>query len=310
MSHLISVAYHYVLDGSLPAFRGLRGLSDLDLAAQVDLLRTRYEFIRPEEFHDEPWRDGRPRCLITFDDGTKDHLHVAARVLGARDVRAMFFVTTSVLAGRGYIPAHLLHQLLAVRSPQDLAAKANVIAEREGMNVCIDLSRPQDYYPYDDQPTGSLKYHLNHLFSFQIGRRIIERLFVAEIGSIEGFQSSFYLDRDDVLALERAGHTIAGHSHEHRNLGGAPLDEMEADVAASAATLDRLRLTRGRAHFAMPFGGAGTFNAPVLAALAAHGFRHVHVAHRAVNHAAADVVYRFSTKQLPPYVAGWPETQS
>src|SRR5438477_12798539 len=89
--------YHYVWRDDEPAPRGIRPLLASEFEDQLDWLEERYDIVQPDEFL-EILRRGdcsqRPPCLLTFDDGTKDHARVVTPILARRGLGGLFFVLT------------------------------------------------------------------------------------------------------------------------------------------------------------------------------------------------------------------------
>lgn len=309
MSHLLTVAYHYVIGPRSEYFQGLKGVTEKQFGDQLDRLAGRYSFIAPEDVAECPWQDGTPRCLITFDDGTKDHALAAAPALQDRGIRALFFVTTGILAGESVIPANLLHLLLRESTPRDIADAFNASANEKGLDVAVDLERPQSYYKYDDPVTASLKYQLNHVISSRVTAELLPLVFERVLGSLRPVWDRFYMNAADMASLERSGHVIAAHSHGHFNLARASSDERRADVARAAQVLRDNGFSSGRLHFAVPFGGSGAYSDEVLGVLRAAGFRFVYVNDAALTHDCDGIIHRHGTKQLPPFVDRWPEDE-
>lgn len=309
MSHLLVVAYHYVLGVDPREFAGLKGLTDAQFAAQMDALGARYKFIHAEDIEHCPWRDGSPRCLVTFDDGTRDQARYAAPILDAKGIPAVFFVTTGVLKGEFVIPAHLLHRLIAAFPPPTIAAAINRAATAVGIAMELDLDRPQSYYPYDDQQTGALKFQMNHAADPLVARTLLEAAFEDLESPVGSFRGEFYMGVEELRALERSGHTVAAHSHGHINLASATPDAARRDIEESARSISAFRFDRGRAHFAVPFGGPGTYSDDTLKVLRANGFTYVHVNEPSLVQTPHEVIHRFGARMLPPFAAAWPAAQ-
>lgn len=61
---------------------------------QLDLLQKHFEFVSPEYLNDHysgKAGTGKPKVLLTFDDGIKNNMH-AAEILAARGIKALFLI--------------------------------------------------------------------------------------------------------------------------------------------------------------------------------------------------------------------------
>lgn len=63
-------------------------------------------------------------------------------------------------------------------------------------------------------------------------------------------------DRRDVIALDKAGHEIAGHSHDHSDLSQMSLEAVINQVKENKAELTAYNLGQSIDNFAYPFGAA------------------------------------------------------
>ena len=306
MSHLMVISYHYVLDGRDPLWAGLKGVSADRFDEQLDALAVRYRFLDPGELAAEPWRDGTPRCLVTFDDGTRDQAETAVPILQRHGIKAIFFVVTGTLTRGSHLAAHLLHQLLARFSPSRIADAINTEARAREIAARIDLTRPQQYYRYDDPDTASLKFQLNHALDTHITGQLMRAAFEKLVMPVATFVDQFYVRPEDAHRLESQGHYVAAHSARHFNLATLSKEDMQHDIEDAAADLSSVGLIRGARHFAIPFGGPGTFNGAVLDTLRANGFEYIYTGRASLNEGARDLIDRFGTKQLPPFVETWP----
>ena len=94
------VMYRYVRDPARNAFPKLNALQLEDFRHQVKELSTQYEIASIESSLDFLAGEYRPRrdlCLLTFDDGLKEHFTEVLPVLVEKRIRAVFFVITSCL---------------------------------------------------------------------------------------------------------------------------------------------------------------------------------------------------------------------
>src|SRR5687767_908374 len=120
MNHSLELAvmmYHYVRDrGDMAeAGSGIPGMSVQDFKAQLDDLSHQYTFVA--------WpavcaalQDDRPlpnsACLLTFDDGVRDHYLNVFKILRDRSLSGLFFVLARDET-EGLILAHKIQFLLA-----------------------------------------------------------------------------------------------------------------------------------------------------------------------------------------------------
>ena len=84
----IVVTYHYARDGHSEIPGGITPILVDVLERQHDWLQSNFEIVSGPEFlksYDHAFEDGKKSpCLITFDDGTRDHLETVLPILERR----------------------------------------------------------------------------------------------------------------------------------------------------------------------------------------------------------------------------------
>src|SRR5215470_5585259 len=94
------VMYHYVRDLPRTQFPRLKGILIDDFRQQVDELSSKYEMASVESALDFMTGEYRPRrdlCLLTFDDGLKEHYAYVTPILAETGIQGLFFLITGCL---------------------------------------------------------------------------------------------------------------------------------------------------------------------------------------------------------------------
>ena len=85
---MISIMYHYIFNRNTNNLNGIYPLWDDEFRYQLNWLKNNYSIIDPYAFinniEDEKYfsqKTKKPKCLLTFDDGTKDQIHIASKIL-------------------------------------------------------------------------------------------------------------------------------------------------------------------------------------------------------------------------------------
>src|SRR5215472_11211452 len=89
------VMYHYVRDLPRTQFPRLKGILLEDFRHQVNELSSQYEMASVESALDFMTGEYRPRrdlCLLTFDDGLKEHYTDVTPILAEKRIRGVFFL--------------------------------------------------------------------------------------------------------------------------------------------------------------------------------------------------------------------------
>src|SRR5262249_55318339 len=108
--------YHYVRDLPNTRFPRIKGMLLSDFERQVDELRAAYEMASLESaaaFLKGAYQPQKDLCLLTFDDGLKEHYAEVTPILASRGIQGIFHVITGCADGTRVAPVHMNHLLMA-----------------------------------------------------------------------------------------------------------------------------------------------------------------------------------------------------
>lgn len=269
---LVVVVYHYVRDPGTALYPRINGLTVAQFAAQVAALQERYEMATLDSalgFLDGERRNGRSLCLLTFDDGLKEHAYNVVPILGRAGIQGVFFATTSCLAGQ-VASVHKNHHLMAALGFEQYR---HLVMERlEELNVTPappDPAQAALAYPWDTRPVAAFKHLMNFRLSTEWRTLVVDQLFAEYLGDEPGFARELYLSSADARRMQRAGMIIGGHSHAHLPLAGLDAALQARDLAQCGAALRASLLDQAHWPFSYPY---GVFDANTESALPAAGF--------------------------------------
>ncbi len=256
---LVVVMYHYVRDLARSQFPRIRGMHSEDFRRQVAELGTRYEWATLESaraFLEGCYSPDRDLCLLTFDDGLKDHYSNVFPVLAEKSIQGLFFLPTCCIEQREVIDVHKNHFLMAALS---FAEYSNALLSRleeitQGALPEIDKSVARRTYRWDTDEVAHIKYRLNFSTPFQLRKQVLDELFQQFLGNQHAFADELYMNWDEARQLQDGGMLLGGHSHRHAPL--ASLDEASQQLDLDTCT----RILRIRANeqpwwpFSYPYG--------------------------------------------------------
>ncbi|MGD9901840.1 MAG: polysaccharide deacetylase family protein [Vicinamibacterales bacterium] len=252
---LAVVAYHYVRDLPRSRFPRLKGLPVDVFRRQLDAFQERFEIIGLDAALDYlagRYRPARELCLLTFDDGLREHYTTVLPLLCERGLTACFFPATSCLEG-DLAPVHMIHFLMAACELSDLqrSLRAVLPAEQRAPATAEDVARA---YPWDTADAGRFKYTLNFQLTPAARDQAVSRLFAEHLGDSRAFASDLYLSWAHLVEMQAQGMVVGGHSHLHRALSTMTADELRADLERSTALLRRRLGAQQYWPFAYPYG--------------------------------------------------------
>jgi peptidoglycan/xylan/chitin deacetylase (PgdA/CDA1 family) len=272
IAELIVVVYHYVREPLSSRFPRIQGLTTTGFCEQVKELCRRYEMATIESamaFLDGRYRPRRSLCLLTFDDGLKEHARDVLEVLSVANVQGVFFVTTTCMAG-AVATVHKNHHLMAALGFDDYRrAFMRRLAEVPVRMTDADPLQAELAYPWDPPAVASFKFLLNYRLPAEWRTQLVGELFETEIGDEFEFARELYLDPDDAVAMQDHGMIIGGHSHDHVPLSDLSAGAQMRDVAGCAARLRGVLRDQPHWPFSYPYGMS---NAATRDALAHSGF--------------------------------------
>lgn len=271
------VAYHYVRDLPNTPFPRINGMLTSDFRAQVLALQRRYEMATLETtmaFLQGTYEPPRDLCLLTFDDGLKEHGTDVAPFLAENGIQGLFFVITGCLEERRVASVHMSHFLMASLG---FARYRTLFMERlnevqEGSPFDDAVAPPAGTYPWDSPEVAAFKYLVNFRLDWKTRDLVVKALFVEHVSQEAPFAESLYVSWDEAMEMQAIGMIIGGHSHRHKPLGLLHKGDLEEDLGACRDLLaTRLGKQRGW-PFCYPYGNAEAFNDDVIATLERLGF--------------------------------------
>jgi hypothetical protein len=207
-------------------------------------------------------------CLLTFDDGIRDHYLNVYRVLHGRGISGLFFVMDRANA-TGMTLAHKIHFLLAKMDPSELRAA-----------IWGKLASPQREQFIKAESNYRLKYSSNSMEDrVNLLKAVLQRdlsadvdsllsdLFELHIGSEREAARNYYLDLEQIHEMRAGGMHFGGHSRSHPWFDWIDAAARTNEIQASRSWLAQIEPEPWA--FAYPYGGLSA-DSPEL--LQKHGF--------------------------------------
>lgn len=256
---LTVMMYHYVRDpgDEAEAGSGISGMSVQAFETQLDTLSQLHNFVT--------WPDVRlaiqenkplPRsaCLLTFDDGVRDHFINVFRILHDRNISGLFFVLDR-LADDGLVLANKIHFLLAKLGlpgfREAVWEKLNP-AQRQQFTQAENQYQHKYPSPTKDSQITVLKAVLQRDLSTQVNT-LLSELFEMHVGSENETARSYYLNLDQIREMCAGGMHFGGHSRNHPWFDWIEAHARNDEIKASSEWLQRIE--PGPWAFAYPYGG-------------------------------------------------------
>jgi peptidoglycan/xylan/chitin deacetylase (PgdA/CDA1 family) len=230
-------------------------------------LESAHAFLRGEYI---PARD---LCLLTFDDGFKEHFTIVTPILAEARIAGLFFPITLALEGR-VLAVHMSHFLMATIGFDAFRA---AFFDRLG-RLPDHLGNAQmpggadNPYAHETAEAGSFKYLFNFVLDPATRDSIVRSMFEEHLGDESAFSRTLYVSWEEARAMQREGMIMGGHSHNHIPLSTLSPSALTSDLGTSTSLLKERLLPQPLWPFAYPYGSKPSFNASVIREVKAVGY--------------------------------------
>ena len=275
---LTTVMYHYVRDLPGSRFPRIKGMLTDAFRRQVAFLKDQYEMVDLESalaFIRGDYQPTRNLCLLTFDDGLKDHLTAVLPILTEQHIQGIFFVSTSYLDRCEVSSVHKNQILMAAVPFEEYRQEALVKLRELAPEISTEVSAEHvcKTYRWDAPEVAAFKYLINFVLSDTLRQRLLNHLFERYVGSEQVMAQEWYLSWQDAQQLQDAGMVIGGHAHQHNVALSALNDNAQRQDLERCASLLRSRLKPQTLWpFAYPWGKPDTFTPATVELLQRLGF--------------------------------------
>lgn len=217
----IVIMYHYVREKE--SWTGSVPISPEVFRKQIEWAKENYEIISPDDMNKIT---KKPKCIISFDDATKDQYTIAYKILKELDVPGYFTVMSAPLES-GVVPIfHLVHTVLSHINDEEVWNELNAKFE------IPDLTEKSAYYSYEPNVYRRYnKYVFNFLLDEQSCRRYLEEKVEKLYGSIQSFIKAFYISIEDLVEMKENGMTLGVHCVKHLPYKGDAQEFYNTEIA-------------------------------------------------------------------------------
>ncbi|PLT35492.1 polysaccharide deacetylase family protein [Bacillus sp. V5-8f] len=221
----IAVMYHYVRNRD--GWNGIHPLEPEKFKTQIEILSKYFEIVGPDDLDK---KGSKPKCVLTFDDATKDQSTIAFDILKRKGLPAYFTVMSGPYV-KGKIPVfHLVHTVLSTYSEEEIWTEIN----KEFDLKDIDKLSSTVYHYEVDLLRRYIKYTLNYVLSENQSLEFLENRVISNFGSKKNFIEQFYISNEEFIKMKEAGMTIGVHCVDHRPYSGNALHFYKNEIEPCA----------------------------------------------------------------------------
>lgn len=275
---LTIVMYHYVRDVADGPFSGLKVRTRSEFLAQLTMIDAKYAVVRMEDAAAALRGEGRlpdNACLLTFDDGYREHAEFVAPALAARGWQGSFFPVVDAVQRRCVLAANQLHFVLAAGADVDSIVRRvmSAIDDWKGEPRLPPATRLYSAHAvasrFDAPPIVFLKRMLQRELPAGLRAALLEELFAQFVSrSPPAFADELYLSLEHLRQMHEAGMHVGVHGRSHRWLDALDEAEQAAEIDDGLAQLGTIGAPRKDWSMAYPY---GAYNASTLKLLQQRG---------------------------------------
>ncbi|MGH8598025.1 MAG: polysaccharide deacetylase family protein [Gammaproteobacteria bacterium] len=270
------VMYHYVRDLPRTAFPAIKGMLTDEFRAQVDGLKRRHEMASLEsalDFLRGEYQPKRDLCLLTFDDGLRDHYASVSPILAERGIQGIFFVITACAEDHEVASVHMNHFLTASLGFDRYKRAFLERLEPSAPSLDgIDEQTVKQIYRWDSAEVAAFKYLFNFVLDTRTRDRVVKELFAEHLGDEAEFSRALYFNWDEARRMQQAGMILGGHSHRHVSLSGLSDEDQSENLIRCRQLLTINSLPQRSWPFSYPYGRHSSFKQTTVRQLQQLGF--------------------------------------
>jgi peptidoglycan/xylan/chitin deacetylase (PgdA/CDA1 family) len=217
----------------------------------------------------------RDLCLLTFDDGLKEHYTEVTPLLVEHGMQGIFFLITSCVQEQRVASVHMNHVLMATLDfaeyQQAFFQRLHTLTALASAAPQVDRQVAQRAYRWDTPEVAAFKYIFNFVLAAEVRDQVVRSLFLDYIAPEASFAPSWYVSWDEARAMQDAGMVNGGHSHQHQPLATLAPADLAWDIRTCQQLIQASLHPQTDWPFSYPYGKCSTFNAQTIAHLHALG---------------------------------------
>ncbi len=263
---LSTIMYHYVRQYNND-FTGLKILELENFKSQINYLISNFNILSPNEFFKilkNKLIFPKNSCLLTFDDGYKDHYIDVFPYLKKNNLKAFFFISAQPLIEGKVLDVNKIQFILSKNSNHKNILKKifDMIDDPNFNKTNYEKNFDQLFKNrYDNRYTILIKNLLQKDLQENLRKKIISYLFKKYVSIDEKeFASDLYMSNSEIKNLHDSGMFIGNHSYSHPWLDKMNYNQQYNEIKRS---LDFLQKITGQGIWTMCY-PYGSYNADTI----------------------------------------------
>lgn len=253
MKNLTIVTYHYVRPIKKSSFPLIKGLEFDDFKIQLNYLEKNYKIITMESLIDFA-RNGAPLpdnpCLLTFDDGYKDHYLYVFPELKKRGLQGSFFSVAIPVLEKKILDVNKIHFILAKEPNTNLLIEVikKLLDEYKNKTDSNKLCDFNDYWKkyalaskFDTKEVIFVKRILQHALPESIRAKFCDILFDRYVTEDQReFASNLYSSNEEIKEMIQSNMYFGSHGYRHSWLNSLSKNLQLEEIEKSLNFLNKI----------------------------------------------------------------------
>lgn len=270
MNELSIIMYHYVRPLKDSEYSGIKSLELQKFKRQLDYVEKNYHVITSGDLISAASIEGyglpKNACLLTFDDGYRDHFDYVLPELLHRGLQGSFFPPAKCVTERSMLNVNKIHYILATcNNYEQLVKELEMLCLENGVDDFDLATYRHDYFLPSRFDSGEIAYFkrmLQHVLEEAVTQKILEELFQKYVkrDSAE-IADGLYMTMNEIETLLKLGMYVGGHTYSHKWLNRLRKSAQEREIDLSLEFLKLVGAPTTEWIMCYPYGG---YNADTL----------------------------------------------
>ena len=253
INSFITVNYHYVRPIKNSKNKNIKGLEIKEFIKQLNFLKKNYNIISAydiKEFLKNNQKIPKKSCLLTFDDGYKDHYKYVMPELIKRKLSGCFFPSAENILNHKVTDTNKIHFILdKQKSPNTILLDINTFLKKNHISlpskkVFMDFEK-KFFKRHDNKKIKFIKYLLQSWIPVNYRSKCCTHLFNKYLKIDEKeFSKNLYLSFKEIKDMIKNGMTFGGHGYKHIRLGELDFKNQLSEINKMIIFLKKFKINK------------------------------------------------------------------
>ena len=238
------IMYHYVKDVKNSLFPKLKALDFNDFKFQINFLKKKYDIISIEEFYNNDFNKKRKNCILTFDDGYRDHYDFVFETLVKNNIKGAFYPPVDVILSNKLLDVNKIHIILASADEKKIFERLKFhynLRNTSKNSLDFYIQKINTFCRYDNEITVIIKRLLQTSLDYELRQQLCDDLLKDFCKhSLKDLNNLFYLSRDQISEMKDNGMHFGSHGKSHFWFESLNTDLQESEISDSKLFLDNI----------------------------------------------------------------------